>query len=100
MIGIRDDGEFLRGVVDELKSRELQSILVEGGTTVAGLFCDARIVDKLTFIAAPIVIGGSDAPPAIGGQGAESVASALDIRDIEIRKLGNDIEITGYPFLD
>jgi diaminohydroxyphosphoribosylaminopyrimidine deaminase/5-amino-6-(5-phosphoribosylamino)uracil reductase len=71
--------------------------LVEGGTEVAGAFCDARLVDKLTFIAAPIVIGGQDAPLAIGGNGADSLENAVCLEDLEITKHGGDFEFTGYP---
>lgn len=90
-------GRDLDGVLAELKVREIQSVLVEGGTEVAGAFCDARLVDKVTFIAAPIIIGGREAPNAIGGSGAETLIEALRLRDITIQRLGDDIEITGYP---
>ncbi len=87
----------LEGVLDELKRRDLQSVLVEGGTAVAGAFIDARLVDKITFLIAPIVIGGSEAPAAIGGSGAADLAAALRLTDITITHHESDIEITGYP---
>ncbi len=91
--GARD----IAGVLAELKIREIQSVLVEGGAEVAGAFCDAHLVDKLTFIAAPLVIGGKDAPVAIGGRGASSLESALKIADLSVNMIGDDVEITGYP---
>jgi len=90
-------GRDLKGVLAELKARNIQSVLVEGGTEIAGAFCDARLVDKLTFIAAPIIIGGREAPNAIGGTGADTLADALQLDDISVSQLGDDIEITGYP---
>src|SRR5215204_1125466 len=87
----------LPAVLEELRKRELQSVLVEGGTEVAGAFCDARLVDKLTFIVAPIVIGGHDAPLAIGGNGANALENALKLRDLQIIQHGTDYEFTGYP---
>ncbi len=92
-----EGGRNLKAVLEHLKSLEIQSVLVEGGTEVAGAFFDAGLVDKITFIAAPLVIGGNDAPAAIGGKGADSLASAMHLRDLEVRKLGDDLEITGYP---
>ncbi len=86
-------------VLSELKTRNLQSVLVEGGTEVAGAFCDAKLVDKLTFIVAPIVIGGHDAPTAIGGRGAQQLSGAMRLRDVEITPHGDDFEVTGYPLL-
>lgn len=90
-------GRDLSAVLAELKSREIQSVLVEGGMEIAGAFCDARLVDKVTLIVAPIIIGGRAAPNAIGGIGAETLVEALRLRDITIQRLGDDIEITGYP---
>ncbi len=84
-------------VLEELCKREIQSVLVEGGTAVAGAFVDAGLVDKVTFLCAPILVGGGDAPFAIGGHGAQQLSDALRLRDIEITRWGEDIELTGYP---
>lgn len=89
-------GRDLAAVLEELRAREIQSVLVEGGTEVAGAFVDARLVDKITFIAAPLIIGGREAPTAIGGMGAESIAAALKLTDVEVTALGSDLEITSY----
>lgn len=94
---VRLNARNLVHVLNELKTRNLQSVLVEGGTEVAGAFCDAKLVDKLTFIVAPIVIGGHDAPLAIGGNGAGTLENALRLNKVEIIKHGEDFEITGYP---
>ena len=94
---IRQDARGLTKVLSELKSRDLQSVLVEGGTEIAGAFVDAKLVDKLTFIVAPIIIGGNAAPPAIGGSGANSQENAMRLRDLEVVKRGADFEFTGYP---
>jgi diaminohydroxyphosphoribosylaminopyrimidine deaminase/5-amino-6-(5-phosphoribosylamino)uracil reductase len=94
---VRNSARDLIGVLECLRQREIQSILVEGGTEIAGAFCDARLVDKVTFITAPLLIGGHEAPTAIGGAGASSLADAVKLRDVVITRLGDDIEITGYP---
>ncbi len=97
VIEMQSGGRDLEGVLAELALRDIQSILVEGGTEIAGAFCDAKLVDKITLIAAPVIIGGHEAPMAIGGKGAVSLEDALSLRDIEITKHGQDMEITGYP---
>ncbi len=94
---VRLNARNLFHILNELKTRSLQSVLVEGGSEVAGAFCDAKLVDKLTFIVAPIVIGGSHAPLAIGGNGAHSLDNAMRFRDLEITKHGEDFEFTSYP---
>ena len=60
-------------------------------------FCDAKLVDKLTFIVAPLVIGGHNAPVAIGGEGAQVLASAMRLKNVKIKLHGEDFEVTGYP---
>lgn len=97
VVPIEGGARNLSAVMDQLCKRDIQSILVEGGTAVAGAFVDARLVDKLTFICAPIVIGGNEAPTAIGGSGAAQLSNALRLADVQTARLGEDIEITGYP---
>jgi diaminohydroxyphosphoribosylaminopyrimidine deaminase/5-amino-6-(5-phosphoribosylamino)uracil reductase len=91
--GARD----LRAVLAELQRRTLQSVLVEGGARVAGLFLDAGLVDKVSFFVAPLIIGGGDAKPAVTGAGAARIADATRLRDVLIARHGSDVEITGYP---
>ena len=97
VVPIEGGARNIRAVVKELMKREIQSVLVEGGTEVAGACIDARIVDKVTFICSPIIIGGKEAPVAIGGKGASGLSDALRLKDIEVIRHGDDIEITGYP---
>jgi diaminohydroxyphosphoribosylaminopyrimidine deaminase/5-amino-6-(5-phosphoribosylamino)uracil reductase len=97
VIYIAEGGRNLFGVLQELGKRNIQSVLVEGGAEVAGSFYDAKLIDKITFFIAPIVIGGKDAPTAISGNGAQQIASAMQLRNIEIKNHGEDLEITGYP---
>lgn len=97
VIPIEGGARNVAGVLDELRKLEIQSVLIEGGTEVAGAAIEAGIVDKVTFIVSPIILGGHDAPVAIGGKGADTLADAFRLRDIEITLHGEDIEITGYP---
>lgn len=84
-------------VLEELGRRYIQSVLLEGGGSLAGAFIDARLVDKVTFFIAPLIIGGRTAPGAVGGLGVEKMADALRLTDVEITQRGEDLEITGYP---
>ena len=97
---IKQNARDLTGVLEELKARELQSVLVEGGTQIAGAFVDAKLVDKISLMVAPIIIGGNDAPLAIGGKGATNLKEALRLQNVEIKRHDGDLEITGYPNKD
>ena len=80
-----------------LGSRSIQSVLVEGGSTVAGEFIDAGLVNKVTFFIAPKIIGGVTAPSSIGAAGAATMSEALELERLTVTRRGNDIEVTGYP---
>jgi len=86
----------LHGLLRDLGSRSLQSLLVEGGATIAGEFIDAGLVNKVTFFIAPMIIGGTAAPSAVGGTGVERMADALELERVSVTQRGKDIEVTGY----
>ncbi|MBX7174710.1 MAG: bifunctional diaminohydroxyphosphoribosylaminopyrimidine deaminase/5-amino-6-(5-phosphoribosylamino)uracil reductase RibD [Pyrinomonadaceae bacterium] len=87
----------LNEVLENLRQRNLQSVLVEGGTEIAAAFIENKFLDKISFFYAPIIIGGNDAPLAIGGKGVDTLAKALRLSDFEIITHDNDFELTGYP---
>ena len=87
----------LSSVLETLGARSIQSVLVEGGPILAGLLLDAGLVNKITFFIAPLIIGGQDAPSAIGGDGAERIADARQLENVSVERCGPDIEVTGYP---
>jgi len=94
---LSSDPSDLRSVLETLGRRSIQSVLVEGGRTVAGAFIDAGLVNKVTFFIAPKIIGGADAPNAIAGRGVERMIDALELERVEVVQRGRDIEVTGYP---
>jgi diaminohydroxyphosphoribosylaminopyrimidine deaminase/5-amino-6-(5-phosphoribosylamino)uracil reductase len=90
------DGRNPDYVLGELARRSIQSVMVEGGANVAGAFLDSGLVDKVSFFIAPLIIGGRDAPLAVGGTGAQRMADATRLRDVEFKQHGPDMEVTGY----
>src|SRR3989440_2200166 len=93
----QDSALDLPNVLDELGKRSIQSVLIEGGPFLAALLLEAGLVNKVTFFVAPIIVGGQDAPSAIGGSGVEKIADALQLDRVEVAQHGRDVEITGYP---
>jgi diaminohydroxyphosphoribosylaminopyrimidine deaminase/5-amino-6-(5-phosphoribosylamino)uracil reductase len=94
---ISTEDRDINALLEELGRRSISSILVEGGSNVAGLFVDAGLVNKATFFIAPKIVGGSKAPTAVGGEGVERMKDALKLEDVEVIQHGDDIEVTGYP---
>lgn len=87
----------LSEVLKILYSLEIQSILVEGGAKVAGAFLKSRLVDKVTFIFSPIIIGSNCAPVAVEGCEVKSLEKAFRLKELSLERYGDDFEITGYP---
>lgn len=96
-IDVVDSSQDLSSILEELGRRSVQSILVEGGATLAGLLLDAGLVNKVSFFIAPIIIGGPGAISAIGGEGAENIADSLRLENVQVERHGPDVEVTGYP---
>jgi len=94
---VRTERRDLLSVLLQLGSRSIQSVLIEGGASVAGQFFDARLIDKVTFFIAPIIIGGRAGLSAVGGQGSERMADALKLTNVAVTQRGPDLEVTGYP---
>src|SRR5262245_33289494 len=84
-------------ILAEIGRRQLISLIVEGGSEVAGAFIDRCFVDKVTFFIAPRIIGGRDATAGIGGIGFENLSDALELQEMEVIQRGIDWEFTGYP---
>jgi diaminohydroxyphosphoribosylaminopyrimidine deaminase / 5-amino-6-(5-phosphoribosylamino)uracil reductase len=97
VLPLASGGRDLRLVLENLAARSVQSILIEGGATVAGAFLEAGLVDKVTFFIAPLIIGGLTAPSAVGGMGAQRIVDAVRLERMEVARHGEDVEITGYP---
>ena len=97
LVRIEGGARDLLAMMNELAAREIQSVLAEGGGTLAGALMDAGLIDKVTFFIAPMIIGGLNAPTAVAGTGASRIKDAFQLEDIEITQRGRDVEVTGYP---
>jgi riboflavin-specific deaminase-like protein len=81
----RDGRVDLEELLVRLGEEGLDSLLVEGGPTVAAGFLEAGLVDKVVFFIAPKIIGGEEAPGAVGGRGVEGLAEAWKLKDISVK---------------
>lgn len=82
--------------LNELGSRDVQSLLLEGGPHLAGAFFEAGEVDWLTLFLAPIVLGGKQARASVEGSGVERVADAYRALRVQSNRIGDDLLITAF----
>jgi len=83
----------LRGVLKDLGSREVTSVLIEGGGDVLGEAFDRRLVDEVHFYVAPLLLGG---PKVIGGRGAGASAESIRLWQVGYERLGDDVHVSGF----
>lgn len=79
-----------------LAENNICSLLVEGGGTVHFSMLRARLTDKICAFIAPMMLGGREAPTAVGGEGFSHLADAVRLSDIEIETLDGDLCLQGY----
>ncbi len=87
----------LAAMLEILGKREITSVLLEGGATLMGSMIRERLIDKFYVFKAPKILGGGDGIPMAAGIGAKRMDGCLNLRNIEIRRLGEDHLLIGYP---
>ena len=86
-----EGGERIETALRELGRREVTSLLLEGGPTLAGAFLDAGAIDELRLFIAPRVLGGAEARPLFGGLGAERLDAGERALAMEWEPSGDDL---------
>jgi diaminohydroxyphosphoribosylaminopyrimidine deaminase/5-amino-6-(5-phosphoribosylamino)uracil reductase len=91
------EGLDLHVVLGELGARNVLGLLVEGGSKVHWSFLSSNLVDSFYFIVAPLVLGGKDAVPAVGGKGYLAVADSPVFKIGRSFQTGPDLVLETYP---
>ena len=82
-------------LLKRLAKMGLLSIMIEGGSTTAARALVEGVVDKVLFFYAPKLIGG-EGKRMIGALGIEKMSRCKKIQDVEIRRFGEDVLVSGY----
>ena len=67
-----------------------------GGGEIHASFVAAGLYDQVRVDCAPLLIGGKGAPAPLGGLGVETLDAAPRLEDLEVRRRGGDLLLTGY----
>jgi diaminohydroxyphosphoribosylaminopyrimidine deaminase/5-amino-6-(5-phosphoribosylamino)uracil reductase len=84
----------LRWLLQKLGSENVTSLLVEGGGEVNSSFLLGGFANRVAFFYAPKILGGRDSKKAVAGVGAKNLAEAIQLRDVEWKKTGDDLMMT------
>ena len=72
-----------------LALRGITRVLVEGGAKLATSLLQARLVDRLAWFQAPLLVGG-DGLPAIGELERQTIAEAIRLARVQSQTLAQD----------
>jgi diaminohydroxyphosphoribosylaminopyrimidine deaminase/5-amino-6-(5-phosphoribosylamino)uracil reductase len=87
LLPTRDPAEALRW----LASREVRTVWLEGGPTLAAAFLRAGLVDEVVSYLAPALLGSGRA--AVGDLGIPSIDRTLRLTVRDVRTIGPDVRV-------
>lgn len=93
---LKEEKVDLKYLMTKLGELGIDSILLEGGSTLNFSFLKEKLVDKVMCFIAPIMLGGEKAKTPVGGIGIEKLSEAVKISNMELRTIEQDILIEGY----
>ena len=80
-------------ILDDLGSRGVLQLMVEGGATVAKAFHEAGLVDRYVLYVAPAFFGGDNAQGLFVGPGANSINELWRGRIVDVARVGDDLRL-------
>jgi diaminohydroxyphosphoribosylaminopyrimidine deaminase/5-amino-6-(5-phosphoribosylamino)uracil reductase len=85
----------LADLLAQLGKRGVQSVLVESGGELAGALLRKGHIDRLTLFFGAKLVGGEGRSP-FAGVGVEKMSGAIRLQEIEVRRFGDDLMVSGY----
>ena len=79
-----------------LGERGVQSVLLEGGSHLAGAALRAGLVDRCMIYLAPKLVGGAGMG-LFAGEGAQLMGEAIRLEGMTVRRIGVDLLVEGDP---
>ena len=93
---LKDGRIDLTALMKQLGTMTISSLLIEGGAQVSACALNDDIVDKLMLFYAPKLLVSDQAIPMFRGTGPALMKQALDLKQVDVSKIGDDILIEGY----
>jgi diaminohydroxyphosphoribosylaminopyrimidine deaminase/5-amino-6-(5-phosphoribosylamino)uracil reductase len=83
-------------VAELLAARGVQTVLLEGGRRLAGAWWAAGLIDRVACFLCPRLAPGKEHRGALLTEGPALMGDAFALREVEVRRSGPDVLITGY----
>ena len=85
----------LKELMEELGKRGVDSVLLEGGAELNASALKEGIVNRVQAYIAPTLFGGKEGKTPIGGMGVFQVEQGIHLKEVTMKKIGNDYVIEG-----
>lgn len=80
VVEIGKDEVDLIGMMDFLYNRGIHKLMVEGGSTLNWQLLKLGLVDEVRIIHMPFIIGGTDTPTLVGGEGFKDLKEVINLK--------------------
>ena len=81
----------LNCLMEELYTRGIESLLLEGGATLNWGMLEEGLVDEVRVAISPTIVGGKDALSLVEGAGFEKIAEGVKLKLKKHYRLGSDL---------
>ena len=92
----KEDKVDLKYLMKILFKKGIDSILLEGGSTLNFTAIKEGVVDKVISFISPKIVGGKDALTPVGGYGIENIKNAITLNIESVTKMDDDILVEAY----
>ena len=94
---ITHDADLDALLSDLYERAAIQSVIVEGGSTMHSELIRRNLWQKMILFVAPMIVGGAAAPSIFSGEGVARLTEAYRFRFDRVEAVGDDLMITAYP---
>lgn len=86
----------LQSLMIKLGELNIDSVFLEGGSTLNFSALEENIVDKMQVYISPKIIGGEKSKTPVGGKGIKKLRDAIMLENTTVRYIGTDLLIEAY----
>jgi diaminohydroxyphosphoribosylaminopyrimidine deaminase/5-amino-6-(5-phosphoribosylamino)uracil reductase len=84
----------LTNLMEDIATRGWNSVLLEGGGTLAGKMLREKLIDKIEFIFAPKIAGSGPSP--LSGLSFSKMDEVIGVNNVQISELDGNYKVSGY----
>ena len=82
--------------MNEMWKLGIDSVLIEGGSTLNYSAVSDGIVDKVLSFISPKIVGGEESLTPVGGAGVQTISDAFRLKVDKVEQIDSDILIESY----